>query len=250
VRNRGNGRIFDFQTNSGNVAESGSDEITEIFVGDVQNLGIVQRAIVIDLLDHKTVSERLDTELTQKSSFRGTDLFTDSDDLDIGGNFDGTLVNLGGDVKGLEEGGLGRIHTSTTSRDVDIVGGNETDTSGSTDLEFADDGADVREITLGEDTDVAQKVVEERQPVVVASAFTVEANATAEEGVLTHQDGGVGAESSTDVHELLGADVVGVDDESLGVGVKEFAQACVILLLFNETSGRRHLEFFVSSYVD
>lgn len=51
------------------------------------------------------------------------------------------------------------------------------------------------QIALGENkTDVSHQIVQEAQPLVVAGALAIQANASAQQGVLTHEDSRVGAD--------------------------------------------------------
>lgn len=213
-----------------NVLDPGRDVIAQIFVGNVEHLGIVECTVVIDLLHHESVSERLDAELREESGFGSTDLLSDVDDVNISSDFDGTLVDLGRDIQDLEERSLRGIHTGTSSGNGDVVGGDETHTSRRADLEVGDGGANFVELALREDdTNVADEVIEENGPLVVAGAFAVEADAATEHGIFAHQDGGIVANGSADIHKLLGTDVIGMHKECPGVGIHEFAEFGVIL---------------------
>jgi len=67
-------------------------------------------------------------------------------------------------------------------------------------------------------------MLEEAEPLLVASALSVGADGTTKHGVFAHQDGGLATKGSTDVHELPGADVVGMNEETLGVGVQKLTE--------------------------
>lgn len=213
-----------------NVLDTSRQMNTQVIVSDVQNSRTEERTVVIDLENDKTVGEGLDSKLGKESSFGSTDLFTSGNDLDVGGNFDGTFVNLGRDIQDLEERGLRGIHTGVTSGNGDVAGGNKTHTSWGTDLEVGNGGADVSKLALGEnDTDVADHFIQNAVPLVVTGALSVEADATTHQGVLAHEDGGIATDSSTDVHELLGTDIIGVNEESPGVGIHKLTELGVIL---------------------
>ena len=146
---------------------------------------------------------------------RSIDLLSGGNEMDVGNDFDGTTGNLGRDVKSLEEGGLSGFHTSVTSGDVDVVGGDSSSLGGSSDLVLNDDVSNVLKVGRGEDeSDVTTDVGKESLKVGVVGED--ETNGTTNEGVLSHEDLSLSTESLTDLMHLVGSDIVNVDDEDRG----------------------------------
>lgn len=81
-----------------------------------------------------TVFEGLEVQLLQQGSFGCFDFFVLGAHLEIFGDFDLTLDDLGGDVKSVEEVDLRGIESSGTCGDAEIYGGNHTDSGFSGDF--------------------------------------------------------------------------------------------------------------------
>ena len=144
------------QRDGGNSSDGAGESLQELGLLNVQDGGSEGVAVVVDLVDTHTVGEGRDVQHVEQGSLGSTNLATSLNELEVGGNFDGTTGNLGGDTESLEERGLTRLHTSVTSGDVDIARGDGTSTSGSGDTVGEDLVTDVLEVTVGEDeTDVA-----------------------------------------------------------------------------------------------
>ena len=93
-----------------------------------------------------------------------------------------------------------------------IIGGGGADTGSSSNLELLNLGPNFGKVTGGEeDTDVADELIKEAGPLVVASGLAVDADGALHHGVLPHEDDGLRAEGLADVLELLGANIVGMD---------------------------------------
>lgn len=72
---------------------------------------------------------------------------------------------------------------------------------------------------------------EEGEELGVAGVFGVDPDAPPDEGVLPHQDDGVGTEAGPDVLKLVGSNIVGQHDQHLAVLVQQRAKPLVVLLL-------------------
>lgn len=90
--------------------------------------------IVIDSSEFETILEWFKIELLEKSSFRSFDFLSLGADLEILGNLDLTLVNLGRDVQGVEEVNLRGIQTSWSSWDSEVNWSNNTNSGFSWDF--------------------------------------------------------------------------------------------------------------------
>lgn len=135
--------------------------------------------------------------------------------MDLGNDLNRSTGNLGGDVEGLEEGGLSGLHTSVAGGNVDVVGGVSSSLGGGGDLVGEDQVTDLLEVSGGEDeSDVSLDVGEEALELGVVGQD--ETDSTANHGVLSHQDLSLAAESLTNLVHLVRSDVVNVDDEDGG----------------------------------
>ena len=180
---------------------------------DVQHTGRESGTITIDLSDGHAVCERRDVEHVEQSGLGWPDFRAGHHDLDIGHDFNGTTSNLGGDRKGLEEGGLARLHASVSSWNDDIDRRDSTSTGGSLDLVSGDDVTDFLEVARGEDeADVAPDMREETLVLGVLGENVSEC--TSDHGVLSHQNDALATKSRTDLVHLIRTDVVDIDDEN------------------------------------
>jgi hypothetical protein len=71
--------------------------------------------------------------------------------LELLDDFDLTLLDLGGDLQGMEEGNLGRVHTGRAGRDGHIDGRGGANLSSSLHLVSLDQGLQVEHGLVGED---------------------------------------------------------------------------------------------------
>jgi hypothetical protein len=145
-----NGGQVDSQGQRGNVGQTSSKVAQDIIISDIEDLSGVDGSVVVDAANAETIEEWLDVQHLKQSSLRRSNLLADLDQQNVRDDLDLTLVNLGGDVQGLEERGLGGLHTSVTGRDGNVDGGNGTGLGGGGNLEGEELGADGSEVSLGE----------------------------------------------------------------------------------------------------
>jgi len=220
VRDGSKGRITNLETDGGDVGDTLGDDRANISKSHIENLVLIDETVVEDDTGDKTVAEGTDVKLGQKGSLGLTDLLTSADESGGGENLDLTLDDLSTDVKSLKEGGLSGLETSGTSRNNDIVGSDGTSLGGGTNLEGGDELTDLAQVLLGEDeTDVAIKVGEK----VLTGRVLVDVvtDSLAHHGLLTHEKDGLATEDSTDLLHLVAADVVALNNDDLGVLIKE-----------------------------
>lgn len=91
-------------------------------------------SLVVDGLDFHTILEGFEVEFLEKGSFWGFYFFVLGADLEVLGDLDLTLDDLGGDVQSVEEVDLWGIKSSRSSGNWEINGGNGTDSCFSGDL--------------------------------------------------------------------------------------------------------------------
>ena len=126
------------------LAQQGSGVKFEDFLGE-------DRSVIIDRVDLHTVLEGFEVELLEQSSLGSFDFFAFSADLEIFGDFNLTLDDLGGDAEGVEEVNLGGVQASGTSGDGEIDGGEGTDSGFSGDFVGFDLALEVIDGGVGED---------------------------------------------------------------------------------------------------
>ena len=155
----GKGGEVNGQGHTGDGGDSAAKGLEELVLADVQDIRGESVALVVDLGNSKTVGEGRDVEHVQQGGLRGTDLATRLDELEVGGNFNGTTGNLGRDTEGLEERGLAGLHTGVASGDPDIGRSDSTSTGRSSNLVGQNLVTDGFEVAVSEDeTDVALDV--------------------------------------------------------------------------------------------
>lgn len=165
VHDRGQGGVVEGQGDGGDGTDGAAEGLEQLLLADVENVGGEGVALVVDLLDGQTVGERRDVEQVEQGSLGGTDLGSSLNELEVGGNFNGTTSNLGGDTEGLEERGLSGLHTGVASGHPHIGGGKGTRTSGGGDLVVENLVTDGLEVGVGEDE--ADVALDERQEALV-----------------------------------------------------------------------------------
>lgn len=158
VHDRRQGGVVDGQGDGGDGGDGAGEGLEELALLDVEDAGIEGLALVVDLSNTHTVGEGRDVQHVEKGGLGGTDLAAGLNELQVRGNFNGTTGNLGGDTESLEERGLSGLHTSVTSGDENIGGGNGTGTGGGGDAVGENLLTGVLEVGVGEDeTDVTWK---------------------------------------------------------------------------------------------
>jgi hypothetical protein len=240
VGHTGLGRESQRQRNGSNDVE-GRDELSgKALIGDIQDLGVEETSIVVDFLEDQTVGERHDGKLLQQGSLRGGNLVTNLNEVGVVHHLNLTLGNLGSNLQRLEKGSLSRVATGGTLGDNDLGGGKRTDTSrGGTGVGFQD-FTDGGQVTVGKDeTNVSTAALLEQGKLGSGVLFNILTDALTHHGVLSHEDFGASAKSTTGHLELLGTDIVDFDDEALGVLVEEELHASEVLSF--AFRGKRHV---------
>jgi len=102
VRKTSFGRDADLATESSDVGDTSEELLHENVIGDVENSSIEDSTVLVHLANLHTVLEGFDVQLGKQSLGRKDDAFSRGTDLEISGDFDGTLDDLGRDVQSLE----------------------------------------------------------------------------------------------------------------------------------------------------
>ena len=212
VRDGDDRRVVEGQGDSCDGLDTREEAANELILIDVENGGREHVAVVEDLDDGHTIGERRDVQHVEQRRLGGSDTGTRGDDLDVRDDFNRTTGDLGGDVQGLEEGGLARLHTGVTGGNDNVLGRERTGTRGRSDLVGNDRLADFLEVLAGEDeADVALDVGEETLELRVLGEDRAEC--AANHGVLAHQDDTLATEGNTNLMHLVGTDIVDIDQE-------------------------------------
>jgi hypothetical protein len=231
VHDRGEGGVVDSQGDGGNGSDGAGEGLEELALLNVEDAGIEGLALVVDLSNAHTVGEGRDVQHVEQGGLGGTDLGAGLNELQIGGDFNGTTGDLGGDTESLEERGLAGLHTSVSSGDEDIERSDGTGTGRGGDAVDENLLTGLLKVGVGEDeTNVAWErialvrrimdrgacklTLDVRKETLVLRGISDEAlERTADHGVLAHQDNGITTESLTDLVHLLRRDIVDGDDE-------------------------------------
>lgn len=230
VGDGGLGGVSDGEGEGGQSLEGLTELGGKDIVGDVEDLGVKEGAVVVDGLELKTVGEGRDLELLEESGLRGGNLVSLVNELDVVDDLNLTTGNLGGDLEGLEESGLTGITAGGALGDNDVAGGSGTDTGGGGTDVLLEDVTDVAEVAVGEDeADVAAEDLDKGLLRGIGVLLDELPQDLAHHGVLAHEDLALATETDTGLLELVGSDVVDLDDEALGVSAKHLLHAVEVL---------------------
>ena len=119
--------------------------LDDVVWGNCDDFGSQNTTIIIDSDDLHTVGEGLDAEFLEEGGLGVGDRSALLAHHEIFGDFDLSLLDLGGNLQGMEEGDLGWVETSGSGRDDHVAWGNDTYLGGCLDpvsfnggLEFVD----------------------------------------------------------------------------------------------------------------
>lgn len=156
VHDRGEGGVVDSQGDGGNGGDGAGEGLEELALLNVEDARVEGLALVVDLSNAHTVGEGRDVQHVEQGGLGGTDLGAGLNELQIGGDFNGTTGDLGGDTESLEERGLSGLHTSVSSGDEDIERSDGTSTGRGGDAVGENLLTGVLKVGVGEDeTNVA-----------------------------------------------------------------------------------------------
>jgi hypothetical protein len=150
VHDGGKSRVVGSQGDAGDGGDGRGESLKKLRLLDVKNIAGKGLTVVVDLSNSHTVGERRDVKQVKEGGLGGSDLGASLNELEVGGDLNGTTGNLGGDTKSLEERGLAGLHAGVSGGDVDITRGDGTGTGRGGDTVVEDEGADVLEVLVGE----------------------------------------------------------------------------------------------------
>jgi len=224
----------------GAVGNTGRELSEDGSRGNGEDCGVEELSVLEDLFDSHFVFERSDLQFIEEGSLSGGDLISFGNNIEIVEDFNLGLDNLGSDTEVTEETSLSRIKTGGTGGDSDLLGGNGTDTGGGFSDLRVEDIEDITEVVVGEDDggvslELRNNLIEVGHvgPVSVAlfvvrsislSGFSVELhNRLLHHSVLTTDElSSEGSHGSSHDANLLGGNVIGVNEHALGVGRASF----------------------------
>jgi len=238
----------DLTGEGGNVGDTTGELLHEELIGEIEDGGIEDGAILVDGHELQTVEKRLDVHLHEQDLFGKSNSLADFQDLDTGDQLNLTFDNLGGDVQSLKHSGGRGIQTGVTSGDVDDARGDDTGLGGGGELVLFDDVTDLVNIIgiVDEDeTNVAPDNLNELLQVQFGILILFVSQAGTDHGVLAHEHGSGATELNTHHLHLSGTDEIGMDNQDVGVGLDQVNKLVEVDLLFGGDGGRRHLERYI-----
>jgi len=197
----GQGWVANIQGNSGDGVDTGHESLSDIVLGDVENLWIENTALLEAALANETVAEWRHLEHVQKSGLGLTDLLACLQQSHIGHDLNTTSGDFGLDVKSLEKGGLFWTEAGVLGFNGDIDWSDGASSSWGGDLVGLDLVSDGFEVTVGEDE---THVLDQKwQDLLVGWKLVDKASDNLlHHGVLAHDDGGLASELRSDVGKL------------------------------------------------
>lgn len=125
--------------------------LDDVIWGNRDDFGSQNATIIIDSDDLHTVGEGLDTQFLEEGGLGVGDSSTFLAHHEILGDFDLSLLDLGGNLQGVEEGNLRGVESSGSRRDDHIAWGNDTYLGGSLDSVSLDGGLEFVDGLISED---------------------------------------------------------------------------------------------------
>merc|ERR1719491_356394 len=211
----------------------GAEGLKDVIIGDAEHHRVDELATLHEGPDVHLVLEGHNLQFVKKSSLGRSDLVAKDDDRHGVDDLNLSLHDLGLDVKSLEETSLLRVHAGGASGDDDILGGEGTDLSGGTTDLGVEDSLDGGKITVSEDeSGVATELISNDRelragnPVglplleVLVDLLIGLSHEIGERGLevgvlATDHDGVKSTELLAHNRDLLGGDVVDLDEEAL-----------------------------------
>jgi len=187
VRSRGGGWVADGQRNGSNVGDGAHESSLDVILGDVEDLGRVDRAGVVAVDDVETVREGHNLQHVEKSGGGFSDSFANADQADGRRDFNVTTSNLGWDGKSLEEGSLFGTERADLRWHDNVDGSDGTGSGGGGNLKGHDQIADFLHVAVeANETDVE---LDEVHKLLELGALIEEAtHSSLHHGVLAHKD--------------------------------------------------------------
>jgi len=156
------GGVVQHHTQGGHGACSLDELALHVILGDVQHIGAEDVTLLVHGHSLDAVGEGANLQLVQQGSLGLADLLAELDQMHAGNHLNLSLVNLGGDVEGLEPRGLAGVAAGRAGLDVDIGGGKSANASGGGHLVGDNNLTDLCDVAVGEhEANVAVDVLQE-----------------------------------------------------------------------------------------
>jgi len=243
VRNGSRSRVADAETSHGDDGSALDEFGTNIFIGDIQHGRVEDGTTVVHLKDLQTVSEGMNVQHSEERGLGSADLLVLLDDVHLVEDFNRSSRNLRGDLQSLEERGFLGAEAGVHGRDEDVDRRHGACFGGGGLLVAKQLVAHIDQIAFGEDeADVIHDVRED----LLESGIGIEmtSDGFSHHGILSHQHFGGTTKSDTDLLHLVGTDIVGADDEELGIFIQKVEELEEIVGLPGGFVFPAHLEWF------
>ncbi len=143
--------MADLHGQTDQISDSCSDLIDKVSRVHCNNFLAEDGALVVGTQDDHTVEERLEVELLEEGSLRVSDFLSNCAHLELFGDLNLSLFNLGGDLEGVEEVNLGGVETCGSWWDDVVDGGDGSDLSLGGELAFFNLVLQIEHWLVGED---------------------------------------------------------------------------------------------------
>lgn len=145
------GEVAGFQGEGGQVGDSFLELLDKGFRAELEDGFGEHVSFVVDAVDFHTVTEGLLVHLGEEGGFGGSHDLSGLEHVHVFDDFDHTLVDLGGDLEGVEERNLGWVHSSASWGDEHVDGGHVSGLGDGFSLVGLDDFLQVEDGLVGED---------------------------------------------------------------------------------------------------
>ena len=212
MHDRGDGRDTRGERDRSNGLDTSHERGDQCRLFDIEHRRWEGHSVVVDLDDAHTIGERRNVQHVEQRRLRLTDSVTCLDEMDVRDDFDCTTGDLCGDIQSLEEGRFTRFHTGVSSRYEHVVGSNRASSSGRSDSVRDDRLSNSSEVTVGKDE--SDVTLDEWQEFLELREFGKDTSeCSSNHRVLAHEHDTGPSERLSDHVQLLGRDIVDVDDE-------------------------------------
>jgi len=243
VREGREGWVVKTEGEGGNVGNSSGEGLEEILWGGREELGVVDNTFVIDVGQLQSIGEWTKVKHLHEGGLGRTDTLTFLAEMDISQDFDATSGNLGGNVEGGEERGLGWLEGGDLLWDDNVLRSEDSSLGlgRNTGLQklLTERGA----VFLGEnESDVVLDGREDGFPLWVVDQLVLDG--LSHESVLSQEDGGTTTETSTDLLHVVGANVIDGNHDGTWICLQEFHELLHVLFFLKLTFSRHLTKAF------
>mmetsp|Transcript_44362 Transcript_44362/g.61691 ORF Transcript_44362/g.61691 Transcript_44362/m.61691 type:complete len:244 (+) Transcript_44362:508-1239(+) len=227
----GNGWVANAKAKGGHTLHTEGKLAEHVSVGQLEQGGRVHKASIVHGDHVDTVGEGQDAELLQQQGFGRSNLFVLLQQMHRVLDVNLSLDNLGGNVQGLQELGLGGLQSGGACRQVHVSRSQGSGLGSGGHTVSLQGGPQGGQVIVGEhQTNVSIDLVQQGEHLRVA-IFSIGAQSLADQRVLAHQEGGFTTQLPAQVLELLGSNIVDGNQQNLGVLLHEVQKLGKVNLL-------------------